>query len=214
MSAFSAKSPSLAFWRNRAAKYGSRAVINVACGDNDLRELTAKHRQIIFPLFTSVIGPQDKIALDFGCGVGRFTAEVARALHGQAIGMDIVQTLLDLAPRSRDVEYRLISEGQIPLADCSIDVVWIFCVLGGIAERKLLGETIFEIDRVLRPGGLVLLIENTSDKPSAVHWIFRSYREYRRLFDFVSLEYLGDYREANERMSIMAGRKTNGSLDG
>jgi ubiquinone/menaquinone biosynthesis C-methylase UbiE len=214
MSELSAKSASLLFWRNRAAKYGSRAVINMACGDNDLSELTEKHQRIIFPLFKSLIEPRDKIALDFGCGAGRFTAEVARALHGKAIGMDVVRSLLDLAPPARDVEYHLISEAQIPLADQSMDVAWIFGVLGGITERKILGETVFEIERVLRPGGLLFLIENTSDKPSAVHWIFRGFDEYRRLLDFVKLEYLGDYREANERMSIMAGRKTNGSLNG
>jgi ubiquinone/menaquinone biosynthesis C-methylase UbiE len=214
MSVFSARSTSFSFWRTRAARYGSRAVINIACAGHDLSALTEKHRQIIFPLLMSRARPTDKIVLDFGCGAGRFTPELARALNGKVIGMDIVQTLLDLAPPARDVEYRLMPEAQIPLDDRSVDVIWIFGVLGGITERKMLGETIFELDRVLRPGGLMFLVENTTNKPSAAHWIFRGFAEYWRLVDFVNLEYLGDFREANERMSIMAGRKEGSSNRG
>jgi ubiquinone/menaquinone biosynthesis C-methylase UbiE len=212
MIAFSAKSAAFSFWRRRAARYGSRAVVNITCVHHDLSELTTRHSQIVFPVFSSLVRPSDKIVLDYGCGAGRFTAELARIVQGRVIAMDIMQSLLDLAPPARDVEYQLMSEGQIPLEDHTVDIVWCFGVLGGIVERKMLGETIMEFERVLRPGGLVFLIENTSDKPSATHWLFRSFREHQRLIDFVNLEHLGDYREAGERMSIMAGRKE--SIDG
>jgi ubiquinone/menaquinone biosynthesis C-methylase UbiE len=213
MTAFPAKSSALSFWRRRAAKYGSRAVINIACADHDLSELTAKHSRIVIPAFSSLLKSTDQTILDFGCGVGRFTTELSRIVQGKVIGVDIVESFLDIAPQARDVEYKLMSEGKIPLDERSVDVVWCFGVLGGILERKLLGETIMEFDRVLKSGGLLFLVENTTDKPSAAHWIFRSYREHQRLIDFVHLQYLGDYRETGERMSMMAGRKKGKAID-
>jgi ubiquinone/menaquinone biosynthesis C-methylase UbiE len=210
MSAFSTQSTSLSFWRSRAARHGSRAVVNMACADHDLGVLTERHRKIILPLLSSLLRGTDQFALDFGCGAGRFTHELAKSLHGKAIGMDIVQSLLDLAPRTEDVEYQLMGEGQIPLAAQSVDVLFVFGVLGGITDRRILGETILELDRVLRPGGLIFLVENTSSQPSAAHWIYRSYAEYRRLIDFALLKHLADYHEASERMTVMAGRKQIG----
>jgi ubiquinone/menaquinone biosynthesis C-methylase UbiE len=146
------------------------------------------------------------VALDFGCGPGRFTADLAAAIRGRAIGVDPIESLIHLAPRSPDVEY-LVSDGRrIPLPDASVDLAWVCLVLGGLADAHL-AETAAELDRVMRPGGLLFVVENTSEKKDFAHWAFRSVDSYRRVFPFTALSHLHDYDDLGERISIMAGRK-------
>jgi hypothetical protein len=59
---------------------------------------------------------------------------------------------------------------------------------------------------VLRPGGLVFLVENTSDGSGNAFWAFRSVAEYQRLFRPVSLEHVHDYHDLGERISVLTGR--------
>jgi SAM-dependent methyltransferase len=206
----SAGSEAIRCWNDRVERYGAKSVLNLSHASSDLNQVTASHKASLFPILNSLLVPTDKLVLDFGCGVGRFTGDLAEAVGGRAVGIDVMERLLDLAPRRGNVEYMMMSEGRIPLVDSSVDVVWSCLVLGGIVDRKVLGETLMEMDRVLRPGGLLFAAENISSKPSAPHWIFRSFNEYRRLLDFVDLQQFGSFEDANERISIMAGRKEKG----
>jgi hypothetical protein len=117
-----------------------------------------------------------------------------------------VQRPLDLAPRHKRVEYRLMWPGKIPVATASIDLVWICLVLGGL-QGKVLTSTLREIDRVLKPDGLTFLVENTTSIASSGFWTFRSIGEYRVILPGISLQHLGDYVDLGERISIFAGRK-------
>jgi ubiquinone/menaquinone biosynthesis C-methylase UbiE len=209
---FSGESASIAFWRHRAARLGSLAVLNIRYAHANLDTITARQAWRIFPSLISLLEPSDKIVLDLGCGAGRFTTDLALRTNGRAIGVDIIPQLLRIAPLHANVEYRLMQEGAIPLDDCSVDIIFCCLVLGGITDRKVLGETIMEIDRVLRRGGLLFIVENTSNMPSVPHWIFRSVREYQRLFDFINLRHLRNYCELDERISILAGRKLPASI--
>jgi len=193
-------------WRARVALYGRRAVLNLGHPEEDYETVTEMQRREILPHLRRSIGPHDRTALDFGCGPGRFTRDLAAVTGGEAIGVDVVQELLDLAPPSPSVVYRLMKEGAIPLPSESVDVAWICLVLGGLEGDALEGSA-REIGRVLRPGGLLFLIENTSEKPNTESWRFRSIDAYRALFPFVNLERRHDYEDLAERITIMAGRK-------
>ena len=83
------------------------------------------------------------------------------------MGVDPVAHLLDLAPEHPAVEYRTMVPGRIPLEDGAADVVWVCLVLGGITERRVLAATVHEIERVLRPGGVLLLAECTNRRADA-----------------------------------------------
>jgi ubiquinone/menaquinone biosynthesis C-methylase UbiE len=175
-------------------------------GDTPVEDITQRQQATIFPYFTGALRGDERIALDFGCGPGRFTGRLAEAIHGRAIGVDPIRTLIELAPRRPDVDY-LVSDGRgIPLTDASVDVAWVCLVLGGLPDAQL-PETISELRRVLRPGGLLFLVENTSAKEDFPHWTFRSVRAYRRLLPFAPLAHLHDYDDLGERISILAGRK-------
>lgn len=159
----------------------------------------------IFPHFRSELNGYERVVLDFGCGPGRFTVQLAEMIHGEAIGLDPMRGLLRKAPKSPSVSYRCVRSKSLPFLDNSVDVIWCCLVMGGIAEPE---ETVFEFRRVSRPNGLMFLVENTSDKPNGEFWKYRSVEDYIALFGFARLVHLHDYIDVGERISIMAGRKS------
>lgn len=193
-------------WKTRARKFGRRAVFNLAHDESTLAAVTAKQRAELFPVLRERLGPADRVILDLGCGTGRFTPDLATMVSGQAIGLDPIDELLALAPRRTNVRYARMKPGTIPLPAASIDVAFICLVLGGI-KGDTLASTVREIDRVLRPSGLLFLVENTAEGPDSEYWYFRSTAEYRRLFPSIALEAVHAYEDVGQRISVMTGRK-------
>lgn len=194
------------YWQARASNLGSKAVVDSRHDDSEIDAVTEMQKNEIFPHFTRMLRGDEKTLLDFGCGTGRFTNDLANLINGKAIGVDPIEALIKMAPRSADVEYRIMNEAQIPLTDASVQVVWVCLVMGGI-ESSVISGTVAQIERVLAPGGLLFVIENTSELPDNPHWKYRSIEEYRRMFAFSSPEHLHDYYDFNQRISILAGRK-------
>ena len=201
------KLPGLAYWEERVKVYGRRSVLNIGHSDAEMEAVTQRQEQEIFPYLLRALWGDERIVLDLGCGPGRFTGALASMINGRAIGLDPIATLLDMAPKAENVEYRVMREGEIPLPDEYVDVVWICLVLGGL-KSDLLNETLAEIDRVLKRKGLLVLIENTSEKKDGEYWFFRKTEDYKRIFWFVRLEHLHDYIDLGERISVLMGRKT------
>ncbi len=197
----------VSYWESRVKSYGKRAVLNLNHRQDEYDAITDFQRKEILPYLQRILLKSDKVVLDLGCGPGRFTSELASISGGRAIEVDPVSTLIAMAPTTPNVEYRVMREGVIPLSGESVDVVWSCLVLGGIAGVTL-SNTIAEIRRILKKGGLLFLVENTSPLPSGMHWIFRQYNDYKDIFPFVNLAHLHDYFDLGERISVMAGRKT------
>jgi SAM-dependent methyltransferase len=199
-------------WRMRAEHLNARAVFNAGHADADLDAVTAMQKRELYPRLRQMLAGTERIALDFGCGTGRFSGDLAELINGRVIAVDPVQRPLDLAPRHKRVEYRLMWPGKIPVATASIDLVWICLVLGGV-QGKVLQSTLRELDRVLKPSGLVFLVENTTSVAGTGFWTFRSIGEYRAILPGISLDHLGDYIDLGERISIFAGRKASLPVD-
>ena len=198
-------SGSSAYWERRARRLGRRSVLHKAHGNAEYEHITTWQKSILFPLLKDQLNGSERVVLDFGCGPGRFTAGLAHQVDGRAIGVDPIAALLELAPGDPQVEYKLLRHGRIPLADHSVDVLWICLVLGVIRGKKL-RDTLEELRRVIAPGGLVFLVENTTAKPSLKQIEFRSVAEYAKLVDFAQLEHLHDYQDLGETISVLAGR--------
>jgi SAM-dependent methyltransferase len=197
----------LRWWERRVRRRGARSVFHRAHRAEDLPRIDQWQKEILFPILRERLRGDERVVLDFGCGPGRFTADLARMVDGRAIGVDPIQALLDLAPKSEAVEYRRIEHGRIPLEDASVDVVWICLVLTCITSDRAVRTAVSEVDRVLREGGLVFLVENTEPQKNQRHIAFRTREEYRALFPFAPLRWERDYRDRGERISIMTGRK-------
>jgi SAM-dependent methyltransferase len=184
-------------------------VLNIVHHESEFGEVTAMQERELFPVLRSLLDGRERIGLDFGAGPGRFSVQLSEIIRGRIIAADPTPELLCSGPKSPSVEYRLLKNDTIPLDNGTVDLVWICLVLGGIPDRTL-PAWIKEIDRVLRPNGLVFLVENTADKAGSPLWIFRPVGEYLRLFDTlagITLAHLHNYFDAGERTSVMAGRK-------
>jgi SAM-dependent methyltransferase len=112
--------------------------------------------------------PPGGTVLDAGCG-GGLVAERLRDLPVRYVGVDIPTRSLLLAAADRDPDEPLgaswasASAERLPFADASFDVV----VFSEVIEHLLRPElAVWEISRVLRPGGvLVTTTNNASEVP-------------------------------------------------
>jgi len=197
----------IGYWQERARKHGVRAVLNIRHTPEEVEAETRRQREILFPLLAAELRPDDCLLLDFGCGPGRFTPALAETTGGRVVGVDPIQHLLDLAPPHPRVEYRRMQQGAIPLPDASVDVVWICLVLTAIPDAAVLRATVDEVERVLRPGGLLFLVENVHRRKNPPHLRFRPEEEYLGMFPAVPLRRVGEYVDLEERISVMAARK-------
>jgi len=199
---------SISMWRKRANTYGKRAVFNIGHSEEELDSITEIQQNEIFPILLNELLGYESTLLDFGCGPGRFTVELANIVKdSRVIGIDPVKRFLDLAPKASAVEYRLMTQAKIPLDAQSVDVVWVCLVLGAIADGALMLKTVSEIRRVMRENALLILVENTSDKIDGEFWYFRNVDYYKSIFNFVNLQCKSEYMDLGERITIMAGRK-------
>jgi uncharacterized protein len=105
----------------------------------------------------------DSHVLELGPGPGYFSVEVARSIpKGKLVLVDVQQEMLDMA-RERlsakgivNVEYYRGDATSLPVDSKSFDVVFLVAVLGEVPDRN---GALREINRVLRPDGLLSLTE-------------------------------------------------------
>jgi SAM-dependent methyltransferase len=196
------------YWARRTEELGARAVINIEHpADRDLESVTAGHRQILLPALAALLDGTEHVVCDLGCGAGRFTADFAAVIGGQAVGVEPVSALRALAPTCDGVSYRgLWPDGRLPLTDGEADVVVTVTVLGGLVAEGELAETAAEIRRILRPGGLLFLAESVSRSSRYAHWAARTVADYRSVFPWADLTEVAQFDDAGDAISVLAGR--------
>ncbi len=94
-------------------------------------------------------------ALDLGCGLGDFTAELARA-GVRAIGAEVAQAAVARASRRHpEVEFCVVPfDGPLPFDDGAFELVWASEVIEHVADTAI---WLSEVRRVLVPGGRLLI---------------------------------------------------------
>lgn len=99
----------------------------------------------------------DEVALDFGCGRGHMTYEMARRAR-KAYGIDIIDVESHLVPPdfSGKIEFRCARGEQTPFDDATFDVILMSEVVGMIAEPRLFFA---EVSRIIKPGGRIVLVD-------------------------------------------------------
>jgi SAM-dependent methyltransferase len=185
------------YWQLRARTHGKRAVLNLSHSDDEYDQVTEWQKQLLFPILSRNLNGSERTLLDFGCGPGRFTPDLAALVGGTAVGVDISAELIKLAAPASNVRYYVGSDRMLLDQNLTFDVVWVCLVMGGVSETRI-GATVEALKGCLNPGGLLFLVENTAKKPNAEYWFFRSAREYIGKFDSVDLSVAGTYQDMGE----------------
>ena len=123
----------------------------------------------------------DERVLDVGCGLGKMTIGIAKALkEGKVIGIDIWDKM-EISGNSPErayanarlegvhdkVEFRTGNVLSIPFRDNSFDIVTSSSVINNLHDDSKKLEALEEIFRVLQPGGRFLLLEPLRDLQGA-----------------------------------------------
>jgi len=99
-----------------------------------------------------------EVVLDLGAGAGFdcFLAAHAVGSKGKVIGVDMTPEMIDKARENaqkggyRNVEFRLGEIENLPIADCTVNVVISNCVINLSPDKKRVFQEMF---RALKPGG-------------------------------------------------------------
>lgn len=194
------------YWEKRAKQHGELSVLNVNYSAAEVASVKKSQIDILFPLLKAELSGEEKYLLDFGCGTGRFTVDLAKLTNCKVSGVDPIEHLLSLAPNADNVTYLKLIGEKIPAADKSFDIIWICLVLGGITSERKLRKIVKELIRIKNKDCLLFLVENTTSKKNQIYWKYRSSDTYIKLFSSFNLNHIKDYYEIDERISIFAGR--------
>jgi SAM-dependent methyltransferase len=194
------------YWEERSLKLGRLAVMNRKHSEADIDKVTEDQIRVIFPQLKSKLSNREQAVLDYGCGIGRFSARLAELTKASVIAVDPIQKLLDMAPDHNRVKYSLMVDGKILVPENYFDLIWVCLVLGGIKESEL-NRVVSELLRVAKDDALFCIIENTSDNKDSKYWYYRSIAFYSHLLGF-SLDHVIDYDDAGERISVFIGKRT------
>lgn len=117
--------------------------------------------------------PQDAVVLDLACGTGDFSQLVARQLpEARVIAVDLTEPMLSLA-RNRGVREAVCGDAtSLPFADASFDCVFIGYGLRNFPDLR---SAVREIERVTRPGGLMVSLDFFLPQNEALRRIFLGY---------------------------------------
>jgi ubiquinone/menaquinone biosynthesis C-methylase UbiE len=153
-----------------------------AC-DYNLRDL-----EIDFAL--QIIRDGDRV-LDVGCGPGVALRSYAGARRIAAHGIDYAENMIEFARRRTievapavTIDFRQASVLELPYADGDFDVVTSSRCLMALLDWELQKRALIEIDRVLRPGGQLILMEGTFDGLDRLNF-------FRRKFDLPEIDPAG-----------------------
>jgi len=115
--------------------------------------------------------------LDLGCGTGSW----ARAFRRWWPGVDVVAVEPSAAMRERAVFEPVVAghAGAVPLADASVDAVWLSTVVHHVPDLEAAAR---EVRRVLRPGAPVLIRSAFAGRHGAIT-LFRFFPEAVAVLD-------------------------------
>jgi SAM-dependent methyltransferase len=115
-------------------------------------------------LIAQRLGPEKPAMLDVGCGVGSFHP-LLRGMVGRLSGIDVSSASIAQARAdNRDVDYRAFDGASFPFDDSGFDLVTAICVVHHVAPAEW-AHFMNEMRRVVRPGGLICVIEHNPLNP-------------------------------------------------
>ncbi len=178
-------------------------------------------------LFLKYVSKDSKI-LDVGCGYGRILNELAGAGYTDLIGIDSAENMISRGKRENP-NLNLIANpnDKIPFGDNCFDAIILFGVLTCVPENKSQRELLNDIERVLKPGGVIYVNDfllnsgfkkwsfyKKAKKETGIYGAFKTYdgAMVRHHAEDYILNLLSNFRMLNYRKDIiptMNGNKSN-----
>jgi demethylmenaquinone methyltransferase/2-methoxy-6-polyprenyl-1,4-benzoquinol methylase len=117
--------------------------------------------------------PDKPVILDLACGTGDFSLLVHRQYPGsRSVAADLTERMLQLA-RERGVDEAVCSDASsLPFSDASFDCVFIGY---GLRNFPNLAKAVSEIERVTRPGGLMVSLDFFLPSNSVLRQLYIGY---------------------------------------
>ncbi|MGW7517986.1 class I SAM-dependent methyltransferase [Streptomyces sp. NPDC054796] len=125
--------------------------------------------------------PRDARVLDYGCGYGRLTAQLAALGYGHVHGVDPSHALIARGRREHpELDLTHMPALPLPFEDASFDAALLFVVLNCVPEDAAQRTIVAEVARLVRPGGVLYVsdvpvqsdarnVRRYEDSPAAHH---------------------------------------------
>lgn len=201
------------YWEARIAEHGPAGVGDLSRPLAELEEDTRLEKGGLLPFFASQLRGDEARVLDFGCGFGRFTSELAALVSEGATGVDATPALIEEAQRraTSDRATFVQARGSLPFPDGHFDAIWVaYVLIHVVGENKR--RTAEELARVLKPGGLLFMTEGvTTWRRGSAHCEFEPFEWYAQAFPFDLVAYR---RDDVFRAGSRGGFEHLGALDG
>lgn len=162
-------------------------------------------------LFRKKVSLDSKI-LDFGCGYGRVSKILLDMGYSDIVGVDPSGKMIERARRTHpDIKFEVGGKESLPYLDNSFDAIVVCAVFTCITSIETRNSKFRELRRVLKPEGLLHMVEFCSEPSKSftasigVPMLYSTPLELRKLT--CSLEVVG---EAIFRTNTMGGNETTG----
>src|SRR5262245_36749992 len=141
-----------------------QAAVDTAAGVS-VEGLAGEKARLILDVLARNLGDVRRLrVLDLGCGIGLIDAELqdeVGLLCGADVSLESLRYARDRAPAAHFLHY---DGSRVPFADGSFDAVFASCVLHHVPPASR-ASFLDEMLRLLRPGGIALIIEHNALNP-------------------------------------------------
>jgi ubiquinone/menaquinone biosynthesis C-methylase UbiE len=159
--------------------------------------LLARHNYEVERIDTLLDGVSVERSLEIGCGYGRLSVIFGR--HSlQHIGIDINEEALSMARMSYPrIDFRLERAEALPFENDAFGLICTWTVLQHIPDDRL-PAVAREISRVLGPGGILLMCEETRSPGVEIgHTWHRTVQSYDEMFATLTLHHHSEIDQLN-----------------
>lgn len=168
------------YWEDRARRHGE-----AACGCLNPIEYHYEER-LRWDAFRRLVTPRaDWEVLDVGCGTGIWSRRIA-AMGPRVVGADFSSEIIKLAKPAEHVEFVVSSAQDLDLAGGRFDLVLSVTVLQHITDAAELDRALTNLRRMLKPGGLLFLLEYSPNRPKPLP-AGAGHMRYRTRAEWISL---------------------------
>jgi len=193
-------------WSDRTRKFTKYSVIDTQTPKDEYGYVTRKQKNFLFSNLKKFLTGKEANILDFGCGTGRFSNDLAKLTKtGKVLAVDTEEEMIKLAKNSQRVKYQHIN--SFKQIKGKFDIIFIANVLGGIEVKNLKKIAKFLISK-LKKNGIFFLNENTdnsniSKKETLREWSSRNEKFYIKLFSRIKLKKIDEYKYLQQKEKII-----------